>query len=131
MTSINTFRYISSASLALLIACGGAPSGAKGGNVPPPPRIDASENAQGKGDEKREVSKDAKKDYESASQFFLSTDKAHGWNESTCRQAADRFTAVARAHSDVVEAQFMVGLSFHRCGLVDDAERAYHQALKM
>jgi len=38
---------------------------------------------------------------------------------------------VARAHSDVVEAQFMVGLSFHRCGMLDDAEKAYQQAIKM
>jgi hypothetical protein len=71
------------------------------------------------------VSRDTRKDYDGAAQLFAATDKAHGWNESTCRQAADRFAAVVRTHSEVVEAQFMVGLSFHRCGLLDDAEKAY------
>jgi len=118
--------------LALLVACGGAQGGARGGTVPPPPHIDKSENATpAKGDAKREVSKDAKKDYEGASQFFIATDKAHGWNESTCRQAADKFSQVLHAHSDVVEAQFMIGLSYHRCGMVDDAEKAYQQAIRM
>jgi tetratricopeptide (TPR) repeat protein len=122
----------STALIAFAIACGGGPkTGVKGGDVPPPPRIEKSENATGKTEPKREVSKDTRKDYESASQFFAATDKAHGWNESTCRQAADRFTSVVRAHSDVVEAQFMVGLSFHRCGLLEDAERAYQQAIRI
>ena len=78
-----------------------------------------------------EVSKDTRKDYESAGQFFAATEKAHGWNDATCRQSADRFAAVVRAHSDVVEAQYMVGLSYHRCSLFDDAERAYQAAIRM
>ena len=125
-------RWCVAALITWLAACGGAQGGAKGGTVPPPPRIEKSENAPPvKGETKREVSKDAKKDYEAAAEFFTTTDKAHGWNESTCRQAADRFAQVARAHSDVVEAQFMVGLSYHRCGMVDDAERAYQQAIRI
>lgn len=113
-------------------ACGGPKTGVKGGNVPPPPRIDRSENAQpSKPEAKREVSSDARKDYESAAQLFAATDKAHGWNDSTCRQAADRFTTVVRAHADLVEAQYMVGLSYHRCGLVEDAEKAYQQAIRI
>jgi tetratricopeptide (TPR) repeat protein len=117
---------------ALLVACGGAQTGARGGNIPPPPQINKSENATpAKGEVKREVSKDAKKDYENASQFFVATDKAHGWNDATCQQAAERFAQVVRTHSDVVEAQFMVGLSYHRCGLVDDAEKAYQQAIRV
>src|SRR4051794_17806762 len=79
--------------LVLVAACGGTQSGAKSGPIPPPPQNTRSENAPpGKGEVKREVSKDAKKDYESAAEFFTSTDKAHGWNDGTCRQAADRFT---------------------------------------
>jgi len=116
--------------LALLVACGGG-SGVKGGTVPPPPHIDKSENAAGKSEPKREVSKDARQDYNGALQTFNTTDKARGWNDSGCRQSADRFAAVARAHPELVEAQFMVGLSFHRCGMAEDAERAYQQALKV
>jgi Tfp pilus assembly protein PilF len=121
-----------SALIALLVACGGPKTGVRGGAVPPPPRIADSENAAaGSGEAKREVSSDARRDYERAAQFFATTDKAHGWNASTCRQAAEQFATVVRAHSDVVEAQFMVGLSYHRCGQVEDAEKAYQQALRI
>ena len=119
------------AALASLVACGGPKTGVKSGNVPPPPKIDKSEAAAAKDEPKREVSRDTRSDFESATQFFATTDKARGWNESTCRQAADRFTTVLRAHSDLVEAQFMVGLSYHRCGMLDDAERAYRQAIQI
>jgi tetratricopeptide (TPR) repeat protein len=121
---------VGAALIALLVACGGPKTGVKGGNVPPPPRIEQSEGA-GQVEAKREVSKDARRDYENAAQFFTATDKARGWNNSTCRQAADRFAAVVRAHSEVVEAQFMVGLSYHRCGLLEDAEKAYQQAVRI
>lgn len=117
--------------VALLGACG-PKAGVHGGTVPPPPKIVKSENAApGKNEPKREVSKDARSDFDGAAQFFAATDKAHGWNDSTCRQAADRFVAVARAHTDLVEAQFMVGLSYHRCNMAEDAERAYRQAIQM
>lgn len=116
----------------MLAACGGAKTGVKGGNVPPPPRIVRSENAApGKPEVKRDVSNDARKDYESAAQAFTANDKAHGWTESSCRQSADRFASVVRAHPDLVEAQFMVGLSYHRCGLAEDAEKAYQQAIRI
>jgi tetratricopeptide (TPR) repeat protein len=121
---------VGAALIALLVACGGPKTGVKGGNVPPPPRIEQSEST-GQVEAKREVSKDARRDYENAAQFFTTTDKAHGWNNSTCRQAADRFAAVVRAHSEVVEAQSMVGLSYHRCGLLEDAEKAYQQAVRL
>lgn len=118
--------------LALLVACGGPKAGVRGGDIPPPPRVEKSETAPpGKAEPKREVAKETRRDYEGAGQFFAATDKAHGWNDSTCRQAADKFAAVARAHSDVVEAQFMVGLSYHRCGMAEDAEKAYQQALRI
>jgi tetratricopeptide (TPR) repeat protein len=119
------------AALASLVACGGPKPGVNSGNVPPPPKVDKSEAAAAKDAPQREVSKDTRSDFESATQFFATTDKAHGWNESTCRQAADRFTTVLRAHPDLVEAQFMVGLSYHRCGMFDDAERAYRQAIQI
>jgi tetratricopeptide (TPR) repeat protein len=141
MTTIMTLPQLSRAAspaliamftAAALTACGGAQTGVKGGHVPPPPKIVKSENAvPGKAEPKRDVSNDARKDYETAAQQFAATDKAHGWNESTCRQAADRFATVLRAHPDLVEAQFMVGLSYHRCGLVEDAEKAYQQAIRI
>ncbi len=132
MTSFSSAPRVGMFALIALAACGGGQATVKGGGVPPPPRIDRSENAQaGKAEPKREVSRDTRKDYDGAAQLFAATDKAHGWNESTCRQSADRFAGFARSHSDVVEAQFMVGLSFHRCGLTDDAERAYREAIRI
>src|ERR1041384_2221525 len=92
--------------LLVLVACGGGNSGGgvRGSTVPPPPRIDKSENAApGKAEPKREGTNPTRQDHQGATQFFASTDKAHGWNDSTCRQAADRFTSVLRSHSDLVE----------------------------
>jgi tetratricopeptide (TPR) repeat protein len=116
----------------LVVACGG---GAKtGGGVgagvkPPPPPSDMKPDAPNT--PKREISADEKKDFESAVASFQQTDKANGWNESACRGSADRFVAVVREHPKMVEAQFMVGLSFHRCNLLGDAAKAYQAAIGM
>ncbi len=130
-----THVMFSAALTALLFACGGSPKSglAKGGGVPPPPPNiggGASGTAGGAPVEKREISTDARKDYEAAMAFFVQNDKG-AWNESSCKGAADRFQSVARSHSQLVEAQFMVGLSFHRCNLVKDAEAAYQAASRM
>jgi tetratricopeptide (TPR) repeat protein len=131
MMTMQSFPRVAAPMFAMLVACGGAQTGAKG-SVSPPPQSDKPEiTAAAKAEPKREVSRDARKDYDGAAQFFASTEKAHGWNESTCRQAADRFSSVVRSHSDVVEAQFMVGLSYHRCGMVDEAEKAYREAIRV
>ena len=130
---VRALRAPAIAGLLALVACGGggATSGPRG-TAPPPPRVTESENAPpGKAEPKREVTKDTRKDYESAGQFFAATEKAHGWNDSTCRQSADRFSAVVRTHPELVEAQFMVGLSYHRCNLTDDAEKAYQAAIRI
>jgi tetratricopeptide (TPR) repeat protein len=129
---------ILSAGLALA-ACGGSQkSGLKaGGDVPPPPSVETAHtptNAKGGAapvEPKREVSKDARKDYQAAYAFFMEQEKGHSWNESACRNAADRFSSVARDHNDLVEAQFMAGLSFERCNLTNDAEQAYQAATRM
>jgi tetratricopeptide (TPR) repeat protein len=127
-----TLQISTSALTALLIACGGGGGAAtKGSTVPARPAIGAVDPAATKPEPKHEVSKDARKDYTTAYDQFVATDKAHGWTDATCRQSADRFAQVVRAHADVVEAQFMVGLSFHRCDLLDDAEKAFQQAIKM
>jgi tetratricopeptide (TPR) repeat protein len=132
---MNKLNQISSAGLIATVvalgACGGGGQASVKGNTAPPV-IAQSENAlPGKEEPKREVSKDTRKDYEGAGQFFTATEKARGWNDSTCRQSADRFAAVVRTHSDLVEAQYMVGLSLHRCNMVDEAEKAYQQAIRM
>jgi len=125
-------KIIYSAALAALVACGGGQKAGgsglgHGGAVPPPPEV---AHTDGPPPEKREVSQDAKKDYESAAAFFATNDKG-AWNESTCRQAASNFEAVAREHTDLVEAQFMAGLSYQRCKLDKEAETAYQAATRM
>jgi tetratricopeptide (TPR) repeat protein len=128
-----SLQMSASALTALLIACGGGGAAAtKRSTVPPPPpTIAATDPSATKPEPKHEVSKDARKDYTTAYDQFTATDKAHGWTDASCRQSADRFAQVVRAHAEVVEAQFMVGLSFHRCDLLDDAEKAFQQAIKM
>ena len=128
--------FVSGAALSALVACGGAkpksglgPGGGK--DVPPPPPVTAEGGGDGKPEVKREISKDERKDYDGAIEFFEKNDKAGAWNESACRSSADRFAGVVRAHPQMVEAQYMVGLSYQRCNLSGDAERAYQAALKI
>lgn len=117
-----------SCALAALVACGGGvtkKSGlAPGKSVPPPPTVGSGDGS------KPEVSADARKDYESALAFFQQNDKA-AWNEAGCRGAAERFESVAKSHGNLVAAQFMAGLSYHRCNLVKEAEGAYQAASRM
>lgn len=117
-------------SLGLGAGCGGAQkgggtSGGKDG-VPPPPDAPTKKNDE----PKRDISKDARSDFAAAASAFAAVDKGGRWSEAECRQMADRFGAVAREHKDIVEAQYMVGLSFHRCNMLDDAEREYQKAIK-
>lgn len=119
----------------MLAACGG---GAKTGTfngkdtgVPPPPPVTGDGGGEGGAtDEKREISADAANDYQSAADAFAAADKGT-WSESTCRQVADKFSGVAKAHGSLVEAQYMVGLSFQRCNMDAEAEKAYQAALKI
>jgi tetratricopeptide (TPR) repeat protein len=114
--------------LLALAACGGAGASGKASTGPPPPKI--TKAAAAAKEPPREVSRDTRSDFDAAVQQFTATDKAHGWNDSTCRQSAERFQSVARAHPELVEAQAMVGVSYQRCGMLDDAERAYRQVLQ-
>ena len=126
--------------LGTLVACGGGAKSSglgKGGGVPPPVNVGgntatdatAGTAADVKNQPKVEFSKDAKKDYEAALESFKANDKS-GWSEGACRSSADRFAAVAREHK-IVDAQFMAGLSYHRCNLVGEAEKAYQEATRM
>jgi tetratricopeptide (TPR) repeat protein len=118
-------------------ACGGAPKGSTigtGKTPPPPPDLKGHNDiagANGPATPKVEVSADAKKDYQAALASFRDIDAKGSWSESQCRTSADRFTAVVREHSDLVAAQFMVGLSYQRCNMNNEAEGAYQSALKM
>lgn len=131
---MRTNIILSTALMAVLAACGGAAkttggSGlGKGTGVPPPPPAGAT--AAGETEPKRTISEDAKGDYSEASQAFAAADKGP-WTESTCRQVSDKFVAVARTHTTLVEAQYMAGLSLQRCNLDVDAEKAYQAALKI
>lgn len=127
---INKITFIP-AILAVVACGGGQKAGTVGGGKPPDLNAIKSENTEpGKEAPKREISKEASNEYQAAAQFFAQTDKG-AWSESACRQSAEKFGAVARQHSTLVEAQFMVGLSFHRCNMLDDAAKAYNQALAM
>jgi len=133
---MNTNNKMILAAVLFTAACGGGQkktgSGLGGGkDVPPPPTaLKNDTGTPGSSEPKREVSQDAKKDYASAMENFTNNDKG-AWNEAACRGSADRFAAVVREHSSLVEAQFMVGLSFHRCNLLKEAEAAYQAASKM
>jgi tetratricopeptide (TPR) repeat protein len=124
--------------LSIVLGCGGGQktqngmdgAGANGkAGVPPPPSGEVA-NA-GTPPPKREVSKEAKNEFQEAQAFFDQTEKAGGWNESACRQSADNFSRVAKSHPDLVEATYMVGLSYHRCNMASDAEHAYQAASRM
>jgi tetratricopeptide (TPR) repeat protein len=123
-------------SLLVAAACGG-PKGATIGTgkaPPPPPQIQKQNDIAEPGKPvaaKVEVSADAKKDYQAAVEAFRNQDKTGQWSEAACRSAAEKFAAVVRSHSDLIAAQFMVGLSYQRCNMNAEAEAAYQQASRM
>ncbi|MEZ4399399.1 MAG: tetratricopeptide repeat protein [Kofleriaceae bacterium] len=123
---------LSVATIGTFAACGGAQKPKSGlhadTKVPPPPDV-SNVKPEGQG-ETREVSSNAKSDYDSAMAAYLKSEAA-GWNEAACRASADQFAAVARAHKDIVEAQYMAGRSYQACGLAKEAEEAYQAALKI
>jgi tetratricopeptide (TPR) repeat protein len=127
---------ILSSLLAAAAACGGASkgSGLGKGAPPPPPQIGTRNDVAEPGKPaaaKVEVSADAKKDYQTAVESFRNQDKSGNWSEAACRASAEKFAAVVREHSDLIAAQFMVGLSYQRCNLNSDAEAAYQAASRM
>jgi len=125
---------ILSSLLTVAAACGGAQKGGKGGNPPPPPNISKTNDIASPGNPasaKVEVSADAKKDYQAAVESFLTQDKNGSWSDNACRASAEKFQAVVREHSDLVAAQFMVGLSYQRCNMSSEAEQAYQSASRM
>jgi Flp pilus assembly protein TadD len=109
-------------------ACGGASKPKSGlsspdGAAPAPPKVTAGAS------EKTEFTADARKDFQAAADLFAKHDQ-EGWNTSSCKSSADRFSAVARQHR-IAEAHYMVGRSYHACGMASDAEAAYQAALQV
>ncbi len=101
-----------------------------GGDVPPPPCLpgDSGCKVVDKGPD-GPTSADAKKDYAAAVEFYAQTDTGE-WNAGACGSAAEKFAAVAREHK-LVEAQYMVGRSYHNCNMLSEAENAYQAALQI
>ena len=127
---------IISSLLVTAAACGGPAKGSinKGGAPPPPAQVSKQNDIAEPGKPvvaKVEVSADAKKDYQAAVEAFRNQDKSGNWSEAACKGAADKFSAVVREHSDLIAAQFMVGLSYQRCNMDAEAEAAYQAASRM
>jgi tetratricopeptide (TPR) repeat protein len=131
---MNTTKQVLVAiALAGLAACGGTQTGGGtlaggGGDVPPPP--------PGSPDQQKEppkvvVSADARSDFERASAFFADQEKGKSWSQSACSQSAENFRAVASEHKTLIDAHYMVGLSFHKCGMIKEAESAYQATLRV
>jgi tetratricopeptide (TPR) repeat protein len=80
---------------------------------------------------KREVSEDATSDYKGALAFFNQKDgDKKSWGDGECRRSAENFESVARSHPELVEAQYMAALSYHRCGMVSEAQKGYEATLR-
>lgn len=112
----------------VLAACGGGQKRAAGPSSGGDEVISGTSRKQN--EPKRDISSEARNDFGSAAAAFAAADKSGRWSSGDCRQLADRFAAVYREHPTLVEAQYMVGLSYHRCDLIDDATREYEKAAK-
>ena len=136
MRTSSLLLTIVAAAAASLTACGGGQKTGSGlkGDVPPPPDvkkdIGSTDGRTVPAEVKREASKDEKADYNAALQAFNANEKA-GWSSAACKQSAEKFDAVAREHAKLVEAFYMVGLSYQRCDMSEDAEKAYRRALSV
>ncbi|WP_428267476.1 tetratricopeptide repeat protein [Haliangium sp.] len=78
----------------------------------------------------RNISTDTRSDYKEALAFFQSQEEA-GWNSERCESAAEKFEEVASEHEKLVEAPYMAGLAYDRCGMSDKATRWYERALEV
>lgn len=138
--------FVVSGLIASLAACGGGQKPSSGlkpggsGDVPDLPTGGGGGGGGGgdagpgdvkpeSGEPARTYSSDAKGDFASAFARFEKAG-ADGWTQSECRSVAGDFAGVAKQHK-LVEAQYMVGRSFHACGLATEAEEAYQAALKI
>lgn len=137
MRTRKTVKFLTpvAAALALSTACGGAakpssktPADVAGGGASSakPGELPGGATSE---EPKKVYSKDTKADFNGALQGFLAAEKG-GWSDSSCRQSAEKFSAVANEHKDLVEASYMAGLSYQRCNLFGEAEKAYQDTLR-
>jgi Flp pilus assembly protein TadD len=83
-----------------------------------------------KSDAPRKISKDARKDYRAAVEYYKQQSEG-GWTSGECSSAAEKFASVADEHSKLVEARYMAGLSYQHCNMSKQAEKEYRAALKV
>lgn len=106
-----------------------------GDGAPPPPPDQTSKKGGGVDGEPdkpkpvREISKDAREDYGKAVAYYKQQGEA-GWDKGKCEDAADKFGDVGKDHPKLVEAFYMVGRSYHNCGMLKKAEKAYQKTLQ-
>lgn len=110
--------------LALLVGCGGSQKTASelADDAPPPP--------SGTRVIQRDVSKEAKADFQSAVKLYEKNSEG-GWTEAECTESAGAFEDVADDFEKLIEARFNAGLSYQHCRMMEDAEAQYKAALKL
>lgn len=108
-------------------ACGSKPKNTAVGPASQPPDV---KKGAGADLEKREISKDTRKDYMEAVAFYQEKATA-GWTSDACESAAERFKGVASSHPNLVEARYMAGLSYQHCGKNTQAKGEYESALSV
>lgn len=132
-TTILRRLIVALATAGLLIACGGGGTktpmrtGLGDAKPPPPPKQEDASSSSGE-EVKRVISKDARKDYLDAAEYYKKQ-AAAGWSKGSCESAADKFASVASEHPKLIEARYMVGRSYHNCGMAENAEKEYQKAL--
>lgn len=124
---VGMFLALSCGSLFLTVGCGGGSKGAGGGAQGPGGAGKGGKGEQVKVD--RQLSTDARADYQAALDLFQKSDK-EGWNRDRCETAAAKFSSVASEHAKLVEARYMAALSYERCGMRDKAEEGYKRTLE-
>ncbi|ACY15028.1 tetratricopeptide repeat protein [Haliangium ochraceum] len=112
------------AAAALAAGCGGGSKAGAGGGTGP-----GGTDGSGSGGAERELSSDARADYEVALGYFKEQD-AGAWSRDACEQAASKFEEVASDHPKLIEARYMRALSYDRCSMSEQAEDAYKDVLK-
>ncbi len=130
MTKITRYLVLAAA-LSMVGGCGGkqkspARSGLGDGKVPPPPSVEGGDGGATNPDD---ISAGARADYSAVMNDYLAAAKS-GFDTGTCSSLADRFRAVAQKHK-LVEGAYMAGRSYHACGMKQEAEKAYQDALRI
>src|SRR5436190_3316441 len=76
-------------------------------------------------EKKRNISADARADFEKAMQRYQAAKKGDGLSSSECSSVADAFKRVADDNAGLVEARFNQGAVLYECGRADEAARIW------